>query len=253
MPHHQGWAGRWTGTLPLCRPRRSPLRTKGRAIVPVVLVHGTRTSAAIWQPQLAALAAAGHPAHAVDLPGHGSRTDERFTLAGALATIDAAVVAADVPPLLVGLSLGGYTALAYAARQQHRLAGVLVSGCSTEPAGKPLDAYRRVTSRLAERWRPDGTWHVVADMLRALTGHSVLADLERLALPLWLVNGRRDPLRLEERRLLAAAPTARLHVLARAGHDVNSHVPQAYNAVLLGALAELGRLTPAPRPALVAA
>lgn len=210
-------------------------------------MHGTRTSSAIWAPQLAALRSAGHDALAVDLPGHGSRTGERFTLAGALATIDHAVAAAGVPPLLVGLSLGGYASLAYAADDQHRLAGVLVSGCSTELAGKPLDIYRRVTTRLADRWRPHGTWHVVADMLRALHGHSVLADLERLSLPLWLVNGRRDPLRLEERRLLAAAPSARLHVLAKAGHDVNAHAPQAYNAVLLDALAELGARADADR------
>ena len=188
---------------------------------------------------MAELAAAGHPTAAVDLPGHGARADERFTLAGALATIDEAVTAQPVPPLLVGLSLGGYASLAYAAAHQDKLAGVVLSGCSTEIAGKPLRLYRRVSSRIATWLRPQGTWHVVADMLHAMHGYSALADLRRVLVPVWLVNGRRDPLRFGERAVLAAHPWARLHVIPRAGHDVNSHAPAQYTAVLLGALAEL--------------
>jgi pimeloyl-ACP methyl ester carboxylesterase len=222
--------------------RRTPAapRLEGPpAIIPIVFVHGTRTSSAIWAPQVAELAAAGHPTLAVDLPGHGSRTQERFTLAGALATIDEAVASQPVPPLLVGLSLGGYTSLAYAAAHQHKLAGVVLSGCSTEIAGKPLHLYRRLSTRIAGWFRPHGTWHVVADMLHAMHGYSALADLRRVLLPVWLVNGRRDPLRLGERSVLAAHPWARLHVIPGAGHDVNSHAPAQYTAVLMSALAEL--------------
>ncbi|MDO8107539.1 alpha/beta fold hydrolase [Isoptericola sp. b441] len=205
----------------------------------MVFVHGTRTSAAIWDPQVEALAAAGHGTHAIDLPGHGSRVAERFTLEGALQAIDAAVEAQPVPPLLVGLSLGGYTSLAYAALYQEKLAGVVLSGCSTEIAGKPLRLYRRWSTRIADTFRPGGTWHVVADMLHAMHGYSALADLRRLLVPVWLVNGRRDPLRWGERRMVAAHPLARLHVVDRAGHDVNSHAPTAYTRILLDALAEL--------------
>jgi pimeloyl-ACP methyl ester carboxylesterase len=217
-----------------------------RTIIPIVFVHGTRTSSAIWEPQVNALRAAGHDVHAVDLPGHGARTGERFTLGGALDTIDAAVAAASAPPLLVGLSLGGYASLAFASRNQDRLAGVVLSGCSTELAGKPLSLYRRVSSRVAGWFRPDGTWHVVADMLHALHGYGVREDLRGLRLPVWLVNGRRDPLRFGERGMLAAHPLARLHVLPRAGHDVNSHAPAAYTGVLLDALAELRRRITVP-------
>ncbi len=163
-------------------------------IIPIVLVHGTRTSSAIWESQEEALRSSGHLTTAVDLPGHGTRTDERFTLAGAMETIDRAVMDCARPPLLVGLSLGGYTSLAYAAEEQHKLSGVVLSGCSTEIAGKPLRAYRRVTTVLADTFRPTGTWHVVADMLEAMHGYSCASDLRRLTLPVWLVNGSRDPL-----------------------------------------------------------
>ncbi|OIQ84348.1 2-succinyl-6-hydroxy-2,4-cyclohexadiene-1-carboxylate synthase [mine drainage metagenome] len=211
-------------------------------------MHGTRTSADIWSAQVVAMGLSGHDCVAVDLPGHGTRASERFTLAGALETIDRAVDGCASPPLLVGLSLGGYSALAYAADHQEKLAGVLVSGCSTEIRGKPLAAYRRVSYQVARLLRPQGgTWHVVTDMLAALSGHSALGDLRRILVPVWLVNGRLDPLRFEERRFLAARPGTFLTVVPGAGHDVNTHAPIAFNRVLLDALQHLRapRLRPA--------
>lgn len=189
----------------------------------------------------------GHACVAVDLPGHGARADERFTLRGALETIDRAVVGCHAPPLLVGLSLGGYSALAYAAGHPGALAGVMVSGCSTEIRGKPIGAYRAVAQQVVRALRTGGgTWHVVTDMLSALTGHSTLADLRGILVPVWLVNGRRDPLRLDERRFLAAQPGATLTVVPDAGHDVNSQAPIAFNRIMFGALAELRHRVPAP-------
>ncbi|MDQ0426842.1 alpha/beta fold hydrolase [Cellulomonas iranensis] len=212
-----------------------------------MLVHGTRTSSAIWSPQVDALRASGHPTLAIDLPGHGTRTAERFTLEGALRAIDDAVTTCTEPPLLVGLSLGGYTALAYAGRYEQRIAGVVLAGCSTEIRGKPVSLYRRAAHHVT-RWLGlgQGTWPVVTDMLTALAGYSPLTDLRRVLLPVWLVNGARDPLRLDERRYLRARPGARLTVVPRAGHDVNSHAPAAFNRVLLDALRELTHRTPQP-------
>src|SRR5690606_32386229 len=96
----------------------------------VVLVHGTRTSSAICAGQVEALSHAGHRGITLDLPGHGDRAGERFTLRGAMRAIDDAVTGCPEPPVLVGLSLGGYLALAYAARHHGAVAGVVLSGCS---------------------------------------------------------------------------------------------------------------------------
>ncbi|WP_249670542.1 MULTISPECIES: alpha/beta fold hydrolase [Cellulomonas] len=223
--------------------------TPGRPLItrPIVLVHGTRTSSEIWSPQVRALQRSGHPTVAIDLPGHGSRSDERFTLDGALAAIDDAVRSCAQQPLLVGLSLGGYTALAYAGRHEERIAGIVLAGCSTEIKGKPLSLYRRAAHHVT-RWfgLGKGSWHVVTDMLTAMAGYSPLNDLRRVLLPVWLVNGARDPLRLDERRYLRAVPRARLTVVPGAGHDVNSHAPAAFNRVLLDALHELAARRPAP-------
>jgi len=222
-------------TWPRDRPRRGLT-----LIAPIVFVHGVRTSSAIWTDQIAAMSLSGHESVAVDLPGHGARSHEQFTLRGALEAIDQAVESFAVPPLLVGLSLGGYSSLAYAARHQHKVAGVVLAGCSTEIRGKPLGAYRSLSLQVARTFRPTGgTWHVVTDMLSAMNGHSSLADLRHLLIPVWLVNGQRDILRLEERRYLAALPGTRLTVVPRAGHDVNSHAPIAFNRILLNVMHEL--------------
>lgn len=195
----------------------------------------------------------GHTAVTVDLPGHGSRLDERFTFRGALRAIDHAVVGCAQPPVLVGLSLGGYASLAYAARHPRKVAGLVLSGCSTEIRGKPLRFYRWASLRLAEALRPGRhTWHVVADMLAAMRGYSPIGDLRRLAehvhlpLPVHLVNGARDPLRLDERRFLVAHPRAQLHVVPRAGHDVNSHAPATFDRLLVHVLRELRSHAPHP-------
>jgi pimeloyl-ACP methyl ester carboxylesterase len=220
---------------------------------PVVFVHGVRTSSAIWSPQLDAMSRHGHHAVAIDLPAHGTRAGDRFTWDGALAVIDEAVSACAEPPLLVGLSLGGYISLAYAARNEGRLAGLVLAACSTEIRGKPVGAYRRVAHRLRRAMNDDGgSWDIVTDMLGVMKGYSSLADLRRLGVPVWLVNGRRDPLRLDERRLAGTRPGTRLSVVPRAGHDVNSHAPAAFNRIVLDALRELRlpteRLASLPTP-----
>lgn len=204
---------------------------------PLVLVHGTRTSSAIWRDQVRVARSRGHEVATVDLPGHGSRRPERFELTRAVAVIGEAVDRMASPPLLVGMSLGGYLSMAFAAGRPGHVAGLLLSGCSTEIRGKPLDLFRRLAHQANSALHVGGpSWDVVSDMLRAMRGYSAIGDLRRVDAPVWLVNGRRDPLRLDERRLLRAAPRGRLRVVPRAGHDVNLHAPEAFNALLLRAL-----------------
>lgn len=219
--------------------------------MPIVFVHGVSTSSAIWGHQVAAMRRLGHPCATVDLPGHGSMAEVRFTLETALAAIDDAVRRFTTPPLLVGLSLGGYTSLAYAATNPGAVSGVVLSGCSTQIRGKPLGLFRRASTgalRLLRHPRR-ATWPLVTDMLQAMQGYSCLDDIRRLDVPVWIVNGRWDVLRFGEWRLLAAQPTARHHVIRRAGHDVNSHAPVAFTRVLLEVVNQLRSAVPRVRPA----
>ncbi|TFD71173.1 alpha/beta fold hydrolase [Cryobacterium fucosi] len=240
------------------------------AVPPVLFVHGIRTAATMWRRQLAILGDAGHPALAIDLPGHGSRITERFTVDGALAAIDEGVAALGGRVVLVGLSLGGYYAIAYAARHPERVAGLVAAGCCAIPSGWPLGAYRGL-ARLIGRL-PDHGLRLHTSLVRVLLPPTGAADalaggvplnvmdaglgatgtlrplegLSRYPGPVWLVNGAFDQFRLHERRFLAACRNGRLVVVPRASHLVSLAQPERFAAVLRDILDEVASDRPWP-------
>ena len=127
------------------------------APAPVVLVHGSRTSATMWRRQLAALDAAGVRAVAVDLPGHGGRTAEPFTLDGAVATIREGVDEVGGRALVAGLSLGGYLAIEHRARHPEQSLGLVAASCSTPTSSGLRPAWLRI-ARWIEGWPDQGAW-----------------------------------------------------------------------------------------------
>lgn len=238
----------------------------------VLLVHGVRTSRSMWRAQLVALEAAGVPALALDMPGHGARHAEAFTVDGAVATIETAARAVDGPLVVVGLSMGGYLVLHWAARTTRPLAAVVAASCSTRPRGPGLDAYRRAAAAIARMpdggaglgdalagrfLPPDGRADVAAGgmalgvmepVLAGLAGVDTLADVAAVDAPIWLVNGRWDHFRGEERRFLRACRDGRLVIVPGATHLVSLVRPVAFNRVLLEVVEEVSGSS-APRPA----
>ena len=235
--------------------------------VPVLLVHGIRASATMWRYQVRKLRAAGYPVLAIDLPGHGERMDEPFTVPAALAAIDDGVTALGGRVLLVGLSLGGYYAVAYAAEHPDRVAGLVAAGCSAIPRGVLLEGYRllaRAIHRLPDRGLrlhegmarlllpTAGARDVLAGgaaldvMDSGLQATSTLTPLASLAAypgPIWLVNGALDHFRLNERRFLAACHNGQVVVVPGATHLSSLAQPERFAAILLGVA---GRVSAAP-------
>ena len=231
--------------------------------LPVVLAHGVRTSATMWRAQVAALETAGHRAVAVDLPGHGVRRGERFTLDAAGDRVAEAVDDAGGRALVVGLSLGGYVAIAHAARHPEQVAGLVAAGCSTRPMAAVVQGWvllARGIGRLPDagaglnQLMVDLTLahdaavdvgaggfalDVMDDVLHEVGRARPLQDLARVQAPVWLVNGQWDHFRGEERRFLRACRDGRLVVLRRARHLVSLDAPVAFTRVLLEALDEL--------------
>ena len=228
-------------------------------VVQVVLVHGIRTSATMWRAQVTAMQERGNPVNAVDLPGHGSRMAEEFTLESALATIDEAVrdAATRGPVLLVGHSMGGLLCIEYVgAEDPPPVAGFIAASCTAIPRGLALNTYRLLargfdslpdrgmwlTDRMLDRILPDetradfGAGGYALDAqdtaLRSLSVLDLLAALHRIDVPLWFVNGQFDQLRVNERLFMRVAQHAELIVVPRTTHHVTVMRPGVFNAIL---------------------
>lgn len=104
---------------------------------PTVFLHGWMDNADTWRDVLGRLCELGRPGVAYDLPGFGTapRLEKGDVLDQLVEFADAAVRAAaedhDAPVVVVGNSLGGWTALRLAERDDLPIAGVVPIG----PAG----------------------------------------------------------------------------------------------------------------------
>jgi pimeloyl-ACP methyl ester carboxylesterase len=222
----------------------------------IVFVHGTRLTGAMWSAQLAALGGEFH-AIAIDLPGHGTRAAEPFTLDAAADVLSATIRdhAAGGRAIVVGLSLGGYVAMALAAREPERVRGLVLSGATAEPVGfraqpylrlagvmdrverERLDRYNawffrvRYPAAIAEPIVAGGFWSAGgASALRAVVGQRFIPRLAAYPGPTLILNGEFDfPFRLWAPRFAAAARDARRVRLAGASHLANLDRPAAFN------------------------
>lgn len=210
---------------------------------------------------------AGIPYRAPDLPGHGSRRGEPFTIAAARATIEAA--AAELreeypraPIAIVGMSMGGYLALNWSAWTENPPTAILAAGCGTQPHGAGLQLYRRVARVLSRRRdRGEAVSNAVARLFLPPSGVAALRrggvavevmdpaleqmgtvdthdDIRRIEAPIWFVNGRWDHFRIHERRFLRAARSGQLTIVPRAHHLVSLVQPVAFSRIMLRFLDE---------------
>ena len=241
----------------------------------VILVHGLRTSATMWRQQVEDLTARGIPVRAVDLPGHGTRLGERFTLEAAVSAIDDAVAEATAatgrPPYLVGFSLGGYLAIEWAAQHPGRVTGLLAASCGTAPRALVMNTWRavaKVIHTFPDRGRAlndfavrlfvpsPGAEDIIAggvalevmdDVLRALLRLRPLASLGTVAEPVLFVNGQFDHVGLHAGKFLAAARRGRLVTVPRATHMVSATHPAQFTAALLDGYAAVSTTPSSPR------
>lgn len=185
----------------------------------VVLFHGNALSLDSWKKTktLDSLSAKGYRVFAIDLPaGRGSMSDklspkvlkddpDRMTMV--LDRLFEALGVGDSPFTIVGPSMGGGFALAYALSRPKRV-GALV---------------------------------LVSPSVYRISGRDQ-SKLSGLGIPVLLVWGDRDtvfPLEEYGTSLKETLPQARLVVLKQAGHGAYLDRPNEFNELLLGFIAEV--------------
>src|SRR6476619_3478220 len=110
----------------------------------LVLLHGATANGRMWDPVRRILEARGYRVLTPDLPGHGARRGETYTLEGAVETVRKAVASvAPAPVVVAGDSLGGYTTMASAgALPAAQLRGIVASGCTLVFEGPALIPFK---------------------------------------------------------------------------------------------------------------
>jgi len=236
----------------------------------IVFVHGTRLTRSMWRAQMIDLAD-DYRVIAVDLPGHGARADEPFTLDSGADAVAAAIRAeVGAPAVVVGLSLGGYVAMHLAARDPDLVRGLVLSGATAEPVAWRALPYRALgvaLERLPIRWLDaanhwffrsrfpadigdpviqGGFWYRGGGAaVRSLVGERFAPRLAAFGGPVLLLNGAYDiPFRVSVRVFARAAPQARRVRLAGAVHLANLDQPRAFSAAVRGFMATLAEADP---------
>lgn len=223
----------------------------------IVFLHGTRLTGSQWAPQLAALRDE-YECIALDLPGHGSRRDEPFTLAGAALSVADAIERDGGRAILVGFSLGGYVAMDVAARWPERVSGLVLAGATAEPSGLRALLYRALAwaySMPPEQWLDrlsrwlfrhryrasiadpiiagGFTFRRGAQAVRAIIGEQFRPRLARYPGRTLILNGEFDLLfRLSERSFAEVAADSRRIVIGRAIHRTSLDQPEAFTAAV---------------------
>lgn len=222
--------------------------------VPMVFVHGTRFSAGQWSSQLAALRDE-FPVVAVDLPGHGERSAQPWSLSAATDIIASAVDSLGRgPALVVGHSLGGYAALEFARCRPEHLRGLVLAGASASTRGFWATPYRLVAGLVSRmpadrltRWndwllrrlyppevvdatiRSGYAFHTLPTAWGEVLGRFDADAMRQVKAPVLILNGEKDTaFRAGEADFARAHPHARVEVIPRARHLANFDDPDAF-------------------------
>ena len=218
----------------------------------------------VWSANILAILEAGHRAIAVDYPGFGDSPPISPALFSIAAIADATAALLDrlglAQATLMGLSMGGYVALAFAHRHPGRLRALILadtraaadSDAARQGRAQALDtlATRGVDAYLAgavpKQLAPDAS----AELVKAVTRLAVkrpaalttavaalrdrpdrTAEAPRIACPTLVLVGAADQITPapEMRALAQAIPGARFVELANAGHLSNVEATKPFN------------------------
>lgn len=236
----------------------------------VVLLHSLGTDGGLWEAQVPALEADGYEVVAPDSAGHGkNRRPGPALLADWVRELDDALPAGESRVHLVGLSMGGVQALAYALARPGRVRSLVlantfaqldpqvaeskISGIEAAVATQGMAQYARTYLRDTltidlEHDRRERLAASIADVpassylaaARTCFGVQLARRLPEVTAPTLVIAGADDqkaPFPLAD-ALHEGIRDAQLVTIPGAGHLSCVEAPEAFTARLLGFLAE---------------
>jgi 3-oxoadipate enol-lactonase len=231
----------------------------------VLLLHAGIADRRMWEPQVEALAAAGHRPLASDLPGFGDAPLEP----GTIAYVDHAASLLDAPATVVGCSFGGRIAIELAVARPDLVERLVLigaglgswswsesaqAGFAEEEAAIERGELAAAAAQQARMWLADDAAPEVRELTEAMTlrsyeqqlpmeGHvkavwpdePVETRLGEIGAPTLVVVGTEDldDIKSMAEKLAAEIPGARLATIEGAGHLPSLERPDELNALLL--------------------
>ncbi len=199
---------------------------------PLVMLHGMGASSATWSG-CRELLEQHHEVISMDLPGHGrSSVDDdpaEYTRDRALGHLDELLASVSGRPILIGHSLGGYLALAFAATRPGVARGIVV--LNTGPGYRDPVKREEWNARSRRNAHRFGVPTHVADL--NLQEDSVVMDkLAEIETPtLFLAGGLdREEYASSGRYLERKMPTARFVLIPEGEHSMQETHPAAIAA-----------------------
>ncbi len=240
---------------------------------PLLFLHGFPFDHQMWSSQLGALAGKCRVI-APDLRGFGdsSRPEGVYTMTRFADDLRKLLDQLEIKKVtMIGLSMGGYIALAFAERCQGRLKRLVLS--NTRSAAD-AESARKNRYHAVERIKEEGVGFLIRDMpekvlcpltlksrpelvevvrhaierqpsvgiIGALQGMAQRKDrtslLKEITVPTLVIAGREDSLIPvdEAEQMIRELPRGHLEVIAAAGHLANLEQPRIYNELLTGFL-----------------
>jgi pimeloyl-ACP methyl ester carboxylesterase len=232
----------------------------------LLFLHGAGSNGNTWHRQLTAFAA-HHSPLAFDFPGHGRSggTESLKSIDAYRDCLDAFIEALRLrPSVLVGRSMGGAIAMAYALAHPQRVRGLVLVATAARfdlPQAR-LDTWQQVMLGRAQQpfstdaFSPQADFAVMREAWMeqvktdprvryydfvACNAFDVTAQLGAITVPTLIIAGRDDSVTPVERSavLHQGIPGSALVVLDDAGHTIPAEKPAELNAAVSEFLARL--------------
>lgn len=227
----------------------------------LILLHGTRFDSRQWDAY--PLLCPGIDLATLDLPGHGTRIGEPWSMDTAVALLADRVreLAEDGAPVVVaGHSLGGYVATCYAQANPSALAGLILIGATADPSrhrfGSELysgfarllplvgpERMARFTNSIVRTLGAKGVlpgsaaYPVLGDAWASVMARARASQLQRVGYPVFLMAGQFDQLGVDLPAYADACQRAYTRIIPRVTHLMPLTHPRRVAAAITEAVA----------------